>query len=180
MKKLITILATIVVTIGAQAASVTWTMMQVQKSDYSGVASGYLAMVFAGDTLQSDVVKAVLARNTTKLGELSLDKWSQNTESNTSGMMRSAGNGSYSAQDSFSVYLVLFDAKSVADANYYFISDIKEGSINAAGANATIAFGTFDANKTATGKGWQPIPEPTSGLLILLGMAGLALRRKQK
>lgn len=30
---------------------------------------------------------------------------------------------------------------------------------------------------------WQPlgnIPEPTSGLLLLLGVAGLALRRKQK
>ena len=31
---------------------------------------------------------------------------------------------------------------------------------------------------TAVGGG-QPVPEPTSGLLLLLGMAGLALRRKQ-
>ena len=27
--------------------------------------------------------------------------------------------------------------------------------------------------------GWQAVPEPTSGLLLLLGVAGLALRRKQ-
>ena len=27
---------------------------------------------------------------------------------------------------------------------------------------------------------WAAVPEPTSGLLMLLGMAGLALRRKQK
>lgn len=26
---------------------------------------------------------------------------------------------------------------------------------------------------------WQPIPEPTSGILVLLGMAGLALRRRR-
>ena len=27
---------------------------------------------------------------------------------------------------------------------------------------------------------WQTVPEPTSGLLLLLGVVGLALRRKQK
>ena len=32
----------------------------------------------------------------------------------------------------------------------------------------------------ATGNFTQAVPEPTSGLLLLLGMAGLALRRKQK
>ncbi len=38
------------------------------------------------------------------------------------------------------------------------------------------------ASTLATGgvRDWQPVPEPTSGLLMLLGMAGLALRRKQK
>ena len=32
---------------------------------------------------------------------------------------------------------------------------------------------------SASGGGWQAVPEPTSGLLMLLGMAGLALRRKR-
>lgn len=30
-----------------------------------------------------------------------------------------------------------------------------------------------------TATGWSPVPEPTSGLLMLLGMAGLALRRRR-
>jgi hypothetical protein len=34
--------------------------------------------------------------------------------------------------------------------------------------------------KTATGGGGETIPEPTSGLLLLVGGAMLALRRKQK
>ena len=41
---------------------------------------------------------------------------------------------------------------------------------------------TFIARSSTPGT-WSavaPIPEPTSGLLMLLGMAGLALRRKQK
>lgn len=35
---------------------------------------------------------------------------------------------------------------------------------------------TFNTNKSGT---WQAVPEPTSGLLMLLGAAGLALKRKR-
>lgn len=49
--------------------------------------------------------------------------------------------------------------------------------------NATAVFANV-ANSTTTvkiggGPGPEPIPEPTSGLLILLGMASLALKRKR-
>lgn len=43
---------------------------------------------------------------------------------------------------------------------------------------AAITF-TFSDVKGDTVGTWQAVPEPTSGLLLLLGMAGLALRRKQ-
>ena len=38
---------------------------------------------------------------------------------------------------------------------------------------------TFTDVKGDTVGTWQAVPEPTSGLLLLLGMAGLALRRKK-
>ena len=42
------------------------------------------------------------------------------------------------------------------------------------------AYGGLAGTETAGAKGaWQAVPEPTSGLLMLLGFAGLALRRRR-
>lgn len=45
-----------------------------------------------------------------------------------------------------------------------------------------LSLGSFvfgDTNTMSTAAAWYPVPEPTSGLLMLLGMAGLALRRRR-
>ena len=47
-------------------------------------------------------------------------------------------------------------------------------------APSTWAISGIKAVTPPTPPGPEPIPEPTSGLLMLLGVAGLALRRKQK
>lgn len=41
------------------------------------------------------------------------------------------------------------------------------------GESLDATYGTFSSS------GWSAVPEPTSGLLMLLGMAGLALRRRR-
>ena len=51
--------------------------------------------------------------------------------------------------------------------------------------STTVANITAQATATPTvqfaaGGSWAAVPEPTSGMLLLLGVAGLALRRKQK
>ena len=43
---------------------------------------------------------------------------------------------------------------------------------------ATIGFGNMQS-ATQNPSNWANVPEPTSGLLLLLGMAGLALKRKR-
>ena len=70
------------------------------------------------------------------------------------------------------------------------ISDIAVAEYTAVGAGS-IEFGQQNALSSAgfkdvaagyAGAGWYSaaaVPEPTSGLLMLLGMAGLALRRKR-
>ena len=66
----------------------------------------------------------------------------------------------------------------IEDGGKTFTSSIKEGIGAQATAQATIAFGNM-ASQTQTASNWVAVPEPTSGLLMLLGMAGLALRRRR-
>ena len=83
-----------------------------------------------------------------------------------------------------------------ADTTYFaqlVITDDKGNTITSEKAQFTtdssatygdINFSTGNKFATTTAKidyasGWTAAPEPTSGLLLLLGMAGLALKRKR-
>ena len=72
--------------------------------------------------------------------------------------------------------------------DYLFISDALTKSRQADGKNTKITYDVLATSATAAklatdgyaGAGWySAVPEPTSGLLMLLGMAGLALKRKR-
>lgn len=71
----------------------------------------------------------------------------------------SADGKQYKLTDSIDVHTYVYDPTAQESAPSTF-SGLSEGS-----------FGAF--------KDFAPVPEPTSGLLMLLGMAGLALKRKR-
>ena len=96
----------------------------------------------------------------------------------------------YVSTDTAQTYtLILFDQAGVSDyanyeGNYYTFTGTSTLSQD---ADTGIDFAVFATDvaidgsdwKTAAAAGPDPIPEPTSGLLLLLGIAGLALKRKQ-
>ena len=61
--------------------------------------------------------------------------------------------------------------------------DSSLGYVNTTISDAITSDGTIDISMNAADNGFTPaapvIPEPTTGLLVLLGIAGLALKRKQ-
>ena len=83
-------------------------------------------------------------------------------------------------------FMVIFNDDTVADATQFLVIGNDDcGTAN--GYLKTVTTSTaninFAAGNVATyvnnASNWQAIPEPTSGLLMLVGLAGLALRRRR-
>ena len=83
-------------------------------------------------------------------------------------------------------FMVIFNDDKVADATKFLVIGNDDcGTVNgfsktAGSTTASVNFAAGNvANYVNNASNWQDIPEPTSGLLLLLGVAGLALKRKR-
>lgn len=87
------------------------------------------------------------------------------------------GNVAAGVQD---FYLIVLNSTDVSTATSYYLSNKVTETIDAS-LDTNIAFGSQAAG-TKDASSWKSVggsvPEPTTGLLVLLGMAGLALKRK--
>ena len=75
---------------------------------------------------------------------------------------------------------MIFDTATVTDASKFYVTPAK-GLVTMSGDfTASMAFGSQSTN-SKNAANWSAVaaPEPTSGILLLLGMAGLALKRKR-
>ncbi len=174
MKKFMLVAAIVCVAAFVQAATVTWTTLNIQGKDVVTPAAGWYVELY-DSSVTYDYASA-------KSGVITAADTTTTTENN--GAIRFSGSlEGLEANDSYSFYAVIYNADTVADATYYIVSDVKSGAIPAGGQNQTLAFGNMALTSTANtwrNSSWQSVPEPTSGLLLLVGGALLALRRKQK
>lgn len=187
MKKLLMVVAVGLVAISANAASYTWKAPSGRLLDGLGDATanryagtGYL---FNAATIsQIDIIKAfATAEGSTSLTELS-SALSTGTFANGRISTAIAFDG---PDSSFDAYFVVFgldgDGNSaiyVSDAGTVTYQSIGESDV-VFGAQNSYSVGFNAASAGYSSAGWYAVPEPTSGLLLLIGMAGLALKRKR-
>ncbi len=200
MRKLMIMLAAVAAAVTASAATVDWnykitgeaggsnteftgyTAYLVDATYYTGLSEVTAASITGTnpDTGKNNYIQSATLSQTGSSGKGASKKYIFSTGA------QEYSNSSLVEGTTYNYYLVLVDA---AGENYY----AQAYNYTARGATATPTEGdiTLDvpranvtsgmtAFSTGGGGGGGDIPEPTSGLLLLVGGAMLALRRKQK
>ena len=179
MKKIIMAVAIVCAATLANAASMAWGLNSVAATPDKAAATGWAVYFMDGATystfsgLDADKVGAYVAAN---------NLYSTTTVAGRGGAINGGTtSGTYSAGDSVSGYMVIFDNASASAADYYAYTPAETRNVPAAGnLSFTYDFSAGTSGWKATSGGAQPdIPEPTSGMLMLIGLAGLALRRRR-
>ena len=175
MKKLIIAVVFAVCGAIANAATVNWSANAIQSSPDTAIGAGWLVQIYSSSVDYSyDAAKAG-----------SIATWATGSTVAAGTTFRAAGSGTQENGTTASYYAVIYDAATVAAAKNYIVSDDVSVTVAAAGGNAQLPFGAMTATTTANkflNSSWTAttaVPEPTSGLLMLLGVAGLALRRRR-
>ena len=181
MKKLMMLAAAIALAVVGQAASVTWgiannsitmdgggypakgsTVSLIMASDYSAVADA----LSKGTSISSYVLESKTTTNTKGYvanHEFTSDKLVKGTDAALAILVQDGDKFVVSQAVTFSPY----------------VSGVDEAAAKAFGATNFSAANTLSGGWASTSGGGDT-PEPTSGLLLLVGAGMLALRRKQK
>ena len=190
MKKLVIALGALAVSASLYAANVTWSVQGVSAYGADTNPEGYVAyFLMAADSTDAASAKLwSIADAKTAAEKKDAAAFASHTipaakTVDDEGSARSAKLTTYASSwvspEYGNFYAVIFNADSIADATHYMIVGGAE-----ADGSLKLSFGTATANQTASlnasSATWAAAaPEPTSGLLMLLGMAGLALRRRR-
>ena len=181
MKKLLAFVAVLGTAFSLHAASFIWCFGSSDYTDTNGNFMDYgTAFLYLGDVTASST--AFDASAATLLATSAFDAtYYMYGNMDTDALSTS---DALKTTDSDQAYTLILVDKSVQtldgyEGNYYLASGLSEQE-SVPGATVTY-FAKFENYDSITQSDWQTmaVPEPTSGLLMLLGMAGLALKRKR-
>ena len=178
MKKLIIAAAMVCAAAFAQAATVNWTISGVKADGGGSPTAGWAVMAFytevgAGSSaieaaINSKSASSLAFESTTLVVQLSKGK--VNAHDATAAAITDTSKN-------YDFYYVVFNnSDATAATKYVMVSDPNQ-------AYSGMASKYTSSGDFSTLPAWQDIsapviPEPTTGLLVLLGVAGLALRRR--
>ena len=184
MKELLILAAVVCAAIASQAAAFTWksyTGQYVYEAGSSTKLAGATAYLFDQSVVsQATLVEAILG------GGSITDYTSRSQATTTSTGAISATNfdgGTVGSTLNAYFAIVSGDNIFISTSASDVASEVGTGALTFKGLSTPSKAEAIEFTSTASyaGAGWytSAVPEPTSGLLMLLGMAGLALRRRR-
>ena len=194
MKKLMFMLAAVATAVAAQAATVSWTISGVTEKG-TALTQGHVYMFFADSAASAAseiaAITGLAGKGATAVtAGLSGSVWDDTKKATAAGnfsMGKSAALGGYtlpsnadlglSGETTYYAYAVIFDTETITDASNFIVTSATSAATKGDGSSLTTNF-NLGSQASAT---WNATaaPEPTSGLLMLVGLAGLALRRRR-
>ncbi len=195
MKKIMFVLAAVAMAMSVQAAKIDWKMgtaIKAPNADGSvgtaNAASGTLSMyvwLVDADTYNAATADSIVSGYKGKTGDASA---SVTGKGGAAGGTASTTGLDFSTTENTTYYGLILTQYKSGDTEMW-LANKASAVINTAGTDASV--GNLSKNwgggtgaaitQWSNGGGTQPdIPEPTSALLLLMGGAMLALRRKQK
>ena len=193
MKKLMMVVAAFALAASAQAATFNWKWTSTLKDPTSTAFSGTVYLFNAQDYSQQTILTAFLANPKSYALSGAIDSYatSNGKAPSTAMSIPEANIGTLREVSESEKYVDYFYATTFksGDDSFIFLTDTytvgvqasQNTSLSSALSGSTVA--PEDTSTIQSGKVWyaapSAIPEPTTGLLVLLGIAGLALRRRR-
>lgn len=187
MKKTIAVLAAVAIGFAANAASYTWTTGgRIFNGTGGSGAANYITgatayLMFESVVSASDLVSCFQSSSATAISTVTSQAIAT---APVSGGAQISSTATYATTTGETAYFVIFAngkmyVSNTTSADYNSLSPDEVQAIQF-GAQSTASKRSLDTY--AASGGWYSsaaVPEPTSGLLLLLGMAGLTLKRKR-